>query len=614
MPGILARRCISVNHLARDRIPRNGPTAILISRLERLGWTFNSQGHVCDELGAFDLFRVPIDAIRQRLAWTWPSVMACEISHRACFDGFHQVDLAETRRILRRFGDIDRVYYLCGLDGTMYTNKGKQHWQDQQADHCPFCGQVDGFEQRLWHCEHFASCRLGLSDSVLTSIAALPSCSKNHGWALRPPSFVALARELCQLSEQPVIHHPVELPCVGPLHLFTDGACSTPTEPSLRLASWAITQGGSQAHPFDSLVVEAGVVSGLVQTAFRAELMAMHRALQIVEQVDCECCIWCDCLGVIVGISKLQAMQWNLKPSQSHYDLWCLIADSLHTVGARARILQVYSHVAPGVGSTEVETWAFWHNSLVDHAATVANDSRGAAFWAQWRQCRTDLQHFRTLHEAVATMLVKTGKLADQGTKTPAESANPPRFSEEVPNQIFSATIAIPQTTAVKFGFEATAWVHQWWLASGDVSLRQQGNLQWVSFLQLFIDYQLSTGCPGPILVDGNWKFRRQHSEGEFSYIKLCKWFQMLVKHYWKGNSIVIEVKSTRPASASIGCWLVCARVLWDQCRLQRVEEIISQQQGGFLQLGKHIEDMHLVEADPNLLVREPIRGLRSGM
>ena len=183
-------------------------------------------------------------------------------------------------------------------------------------------------------------------------------------------------------------------------------------------------------------------------------------------------------------------------------------------------------------------------------------------------------------------------------------------FRKIVPNQVHSKSVVIPQSTAVKFGFEATAWVHQWWLSSGDVSMRQQGNLQWVSF----IDYQLSTGCPGPILVNGQWKFQRRFAEDEFSYIKLCKWFQMLVKHYWKGNSISLEVKSTRPASASIGCWLVCARVLWDQTRLQKVEEIISQQQGGLLQLGKHIEDMHLLTADPNLKVGEPSLGLRATM
>lgn len=192
----------------------------------------------------------------------------------------------------------------------------------------------------------------------------------------------------------------------------------------------AITQGGSSANLFESQVIEAGLVPGLLQTAFRAELLAMHRALCLVQQVRGEVCIWCDCLGVITGVLKLQAMQWMLKPSHSHYDLWCLIADSLHAIGTRVRILQVYSHVAPGLGYSEVGTWAFWHNSLVDYAASVANDSRGAAFWAQWRQCRTDLQHCRAVHGAVATLLVKTGKLADQGTKTPAESAHATRFSE----------------------------------------------------------------------------------------------------------------------------------------------------------------------------------------
>ena len=607
-------RSFVLQYLSGDRIPRNGPTSILISRLEKLGWTCQPDGLVRDEIGEFDLFQCPIDAIRQRVAWAWPTVMATEISHRACFAGMHQIDLAETRRMLLQYGEMDRVYLQCGLDGTMYTNRGKQHWQGDQANSCPFCSLQDGFEHRLWHCKHFDKCRVGIDTDTLEAIQQLPSCSRNHGWAIRPPSCVALAKALLELPTTPIISNRVVPPQQGPLHLFTDGTCHLPTEPALRVAAWSITQAGNSRNPFEFAVLASGLVSGLLQTAFRAELIAVREALTIASVVTGEVCIWSDCLGVITGVRRLQAMQWILKPSHSHYDLWSSIVDLLQAVGGRVNVVQVFSHISPAVGRTDIEQWAYWHNSLVDHAATKANEARGSSFWHLWQQSFDDLHQARRLQGIVATLLVKTGKFADQGTKTPEVSARAPKFAEEIPNQVQHRTPQIPQPTAEKFGFEAVAWVHQWWLSSGNVSLRKTGNLQWVSFLQLFIDYQLSTGCPGPVLVGGKWKFQRSLAASSFTYNQLCRWFQMLVKHYWKNNAITVGVRSTRPASASIGCWLVCAHLLWDQARLQRVEEVISQQQDGLLQLGTHIQDMQVVPADPLFQVDEPSRGLRSGM
>ena len=369
-----------MSYNCQERIPRNGPTAILISRLEKLGWICQGDGIIRDELGEIRLFQDPLDEIRQRIAWSWPSVMTAEIAHRACFQGMHQIDLAEARRLLLQFGDIDRIYLLCGLDGTMYTNRGKQHWQGQEANHCPYCGGSDGFAHRLWQCSHFDSCRVGIDPAIMDAIHSLPSCSRNHGWAIRSPSFVALAKKLIHLPSNPVVHNKVVPPAIGPLHLFTDGTCREPTEPALRLAAWSLTQAGTSNNVFDHIVLAAGWVTGLLQTAFRAELSAVVAALDIAKQISCEVCIWSDCLGVISGIRKLQSMQWLLKPSHSHFDLWTAIADTLQQVGDRVKFVQVFSHISPSLGETDIETWAYWHNSLVDHAAAVANDPGAMAF------------------------------------------------------------------------------------------------------------------------------------------------------------------------------------------------------------------------------------------
>ena len=81
-----------------DGLPRNGPAAVLASRLQRLGWTLGPHGLVQDKFGSFSLFCEPWSDLCVRFRWAWSHVLAVEAGHRPTFSGLDEVDVVATQR------------------------------------------------------------------------------------------------------------------------------------------------------------------------------------------------------------------------------------------------------------------------------------------------------------------------------------------------------------------------------------------------------------------------------------------------------------------------------------------------------------------------------------
>lgn len=98
-------------------IPPNGPTAVLLARVRRLGWTLHSGGVIRDIFGSVGLF---------------------DLSR-----GLLYCDVAEIRRVLAKLGDADRAMLLCCLNGTMYHDVHKKKHERGRGSLCTYCGHVD---------------------------------------------------------------------------------------------------------------------------------------------------------------------------------------------------------------------------------------------------------------------------------------------------------------------------------------------------------------------------------------------------------------------------------------------------------------------------------------
>lgn len=587
------RSLLSLYCSAPSCFPNNGPVGILVSRVARLGWQLQPDGTFRDLLGQFDIFHTHIDDLKHRICLSWGWILTAELSHRKDFCGLQQADLATTHAILREFSSADQVYLRCSLDGTMITQKDRQHFQEGNMGSCVFCGAPDSPGHRVWHCPEFVSQRNAFPSKFVKCLPELPPCTLEHAWAFRPESFNKVARALNQLEDLPPEKY--RLPACGSfaLDLFCDGTCRFPESKPLRLAAWAVTMALPGGTAFDNELLAAGLLPGSHQSAFRAELLGFRHALAIAAQAQATSIrVWCDCQSVVNISRRLQLKQLRLKPNSSHADIWQDIVRLLDVLQDRLVICQVYAHNQISSGLSEIEVWAYWHNSLTDIAAAKTNATRSEVFWDCWCEAAADYKWYSELFLEVAKLHVSIGKQADsliKATKPIQRKVDLPEEAKVVvqPRQY---QYEITTTLIRKHGFNIVQVLRDWWVNTGAVFLNHAGSLQWISFTQLFIDFQLATGHVGPTYRDLQWF----EDDSVFpldslpDWGKHARWFQLLLKGFWLENGVKLEFKSGPPFSSSIQCWMVNVRLPWSSVRLDFIDKALLDRRG-VLRRGKDI-------------------------
>ena len=561
-----------------DEIPHNGPTWILAERLRRLGWVIKPNGNVQDCLGEFNLFAVHWHEVQRRIVIAWPHVMACEVAHRSSFADLQRADIACVGYLLKQFGSADQVYIACALNGALYTDIGKTKSNRGRHSVCQHCGAEDSFFHRLWECGAFESARAQFPWKALLS--QLPACLVSHGWPIFPAEWYDLARYFVQMPHIQVSSLPECIRQCETLDLFTDGACAHPKDPILRYAAYAVTAATGGPGSLEHCVVGGGPLPGLHQTAYRAELQAMVRAIQISSQVSGKVRIWTDNQTVWYKTNRL--LQGALvKPNASHADLLMDIQQFINdtSLSERVEVFKVTSHCDPLVARDDAESWIFWHNQLVDAAAEGFNHRRPMAFW----HMQSALQFSRQLVKDIWTVIVSVGRLQSQCSleKPSQEGAEVPQGSS--PDEPYPLPCVgrpqIPGAMIRLYGRQNVDEVLHWWQNVGEAALRRAGPLRWVSGYQLYLDFWLTTGYEGLISTrHGRWFSSPQ----EVPHLRLnsanrTTMFLRVWNAMMKSRKQHIPRRLMRPASAIIACWVMTYRLPWPKERLEALDRKLLQ-------------------------------------
>ena len=463
--------CVGLFADAPSELPRNGPVAILVARLQRVGWTFGANGLVQDRFGCFSLFDVSWDELCLRLTFAWPHVLATDVAHRSTFGGLKHVDLGATQKALSQFGSADQVYLRCHLDGTLFVQNGRAKFQEGISDQCLWCGERDGFLHRAWQCPHFEQCRAHLTPEQRSAVSRMPECFSVHGWAVSLAEwelfmdFLLSDDGFCRMS--PVGIPPIKL---GDwLDLFVDGACAHPREPKLRYGAWAATMATQGPGHLDNCLILGGHLRGMCQSAFRAELAAVYYAMQWASSRCMRLRLWSDCLGVVNGVRKLLRGA-KVRPNRAHSDLWQRIAALLAESDMWVQILKVVSHCSVQEATSPEEEWAYWHNQLTDQAATAINGRRTHEFWVAWENLSVALTKQRQLHMAVLTMLLKQSRLANAGKSEPKPRGNMVQPSA-VALPAAPTEWRLPESLFQRYGEANVVAMHEWWSQCGTAAL-----------------------------------------------------------------------------------------------------------------------------------------------
>jgi hypothetical protein len=558
-------------------LPPNSLTAILVSRLQQVGFTVLPSGHVADQFGSFCLQTANYHEVEFRLQCAWCRVVAAQVAHRMDFQGLEAVDLVATRKALTSLPVDDQALLRFSLSGGLFTERYKAKWT-QQSDGCKFCGASDSLRHRYWECPQHDDLRQQLAPDATQIVDLLPPALALRGWSLLPSTWLPWMTLLAAL--------PSALPePAAKLHpdvwndIFTDGSCYWQNQPLIRVAAWSAVV----ARPFSGLwtpaaanVLGASVVSGLCQSAYRAELTALAFSLSCAARARAPIRVWSDCLGVV---NKFHLLFWGagrLNHNRSNSDLWMWIADSVEALGRdRIQVKKVPAHRTLQSARDLHEAWTFFHNAVADRAARLANQARPTEFWQQWEQHVKEVAAVEQLATQVRALHVAVGRrhvcLAEQETDV-TETA--PRATREFVQKFSLGNWcgAVPPKTARLFGPTHVTRVAQWlWERLQPAS----NKLVWMTFSQLYIDYQLAWNHPGPLRVQGQWidTDQRTYVAAErFSFKQRVRWFKQLVKAVLKEVGVEAALAQTRPAGHMVQAYLPATSVPWPQQAIDRTD------------------------------------------
>ena len=390
-----------------DALPSNCISQTLLARIQTLGWHVDDHGCIHDFLGSFSLFQISAAELQYRAEKQWLHVVSSAVRHRFCFQGLEFADPADTRKWLAAQEASDRLLFHKILNGTHFTQDGKHYCQDSVSDICPFCECTDGRFHRFWICPQFDQYRAEVPPFILDAVQELPESLTCAGWSLAPSTQ-------CQWDQYFAALKPSPVPCwsfQGTVHVFTDGSCHGQHCAQMRFAGWAVVLGSFHAVQdcTGSQVLDAGVLPGLLQSAVRAEIYAVLRALQMVQKHRGKVSIWSDCAAVVKRMRKLLAGH-VLKNGCSHSDLWQRIQACLQQRGGPTDITKVAAHQSEHDAEDFFSEWCIRHNGLADRQAVRANLERPQAFWTLFRLHVQALETITAINRAVQKVQLDISK------------------------------------------------------------------------------------------------------------------------------------------------------------------------------------------------------------
>ena len=555
-------------HAGETSLGQGTVTKVLQQRLQIVGWHIEQDGCV-HSVGAghrFHILQANWHAILWHLEKAWHKVVCVQVAHRPGFESLDCVNVPHTRTAVNNLPLVQQGICRRLLAGALVTNEHACFWSQDGNDKCIKCGQPDSLHHRFWQCSGTRAHRAKLDSSLVQVIEELPRVLTDHGWTLRSHLADWWEDYLQHLSTE--IPAPECEPQTAVIDVFTDGSCYWPCEAEIRMAAWAVCLAGpvhQNASVDETTVLGSGWLPGVIQTAFRAELMALRVVLQWAVCWRGLVRVWLDCQGVIdrynlhvIGAHAISAVMPN-------GDLWHEVVQLANRVGTeRIQLIKVTAHVTIHEGLPEALRWAHMNNGCVDRAAKDKNSNRGAQFWVTWKAHADRVVCMQQLADQIRQHQVEVlDDWLDGPTVSTCVTKAEPKRGKEHPQlwQGVSRLDEVPLTAGRILSVSFATVLLQWW---NEIVNWEAVSLRWISFTQLYIHFQLCTGHPGLVKKGRNWHDPQSDLliiPESFSFRERCKWFRLTIQQLWKAADFKIATASTRPASQVLQCHIGCASV-----------------------------------------------------
>ena len=250
-----------------------------------------------------------------------------------------------------------------------------------------------------------------------------------------------------------------------------------------------------------------------------------------------------------------------------------------------AQVRKVPGHRTLQSARTFEEAWMFFHNDYADRAARSGNEARPAAFWDLWARHVAATIAATKLADQVRAVHIAVGRRQVQADlrDVPVEPIQVRPTREFVP--IFSI-FAIGQWSGAmlpKFArLYGTAIFHKvarWF--SPRLTDNQGGEPIWISFVQLYIDFQLAWGHPGPLRIQNQWvdiDSRPYLAAATYPFKQRVRWFRQCMKAFFAEASITAGLEQCRPRSETIQAFVPSVSLPRDLRAMAEVERWLTGQ------------------------------------
>eukprot|EP00438_Fugacium_kawagutii_P031059 Skav236761 [mRNA] locus=scaffold3662:73624:75324:+ [translate_table: standard] len=525
----------------------------------------------------FDIFKVSWPELKLRAEFAWWQVVAARVQHRPCFDSLHRVDVLATREWMALQTPQDAATMRKLLNGAHCTADAAVHWNDGESGQCAWCDSEDSRYHRFWVCEMFASQRQAALKTVGHVLASLPAAVSCCGWALRPSTWLPWMTSLASLKPSSVGDlQLLQTGADGWADVFSDGCCWHPMDRYKRLASWALIQATADVSGGGATLLGQGVLAGLLQSAYRAELTASVLALELAVVSRCCLRLWSDSLGVVNGLITMQRTRRCKGVNTSHFDLWHRAYVALQTMDFVGKFTHVTSHMEE-LQDSELASWASVHNRCVDRAAARANLQRPDWFLQQYRDHCLQVDVTRQLSVAVQTTLLHISRDVFRSSvprEDPGDDAAEPEYVPPDGGPLdVSLLPGVSCALVCKWGTPYISLLNSW-LHSVLDGPRLHAEPCWISMYQLFLDWVLSTGHCGVLYVQGRWQTSGHHSEqlAGFPFKQRSKWWARSFTEFMADRGHELIKCFTRPVSDVLMLHCGCVWWRWDPDRLFEVD------------------------------------------
>ncbi|CAE7699159.1 Pol [Symbiodinium sp. CCMP2592] len=540
-----------------EREPKHspGPIGVLLQRANAVGiaWSVHDASFQ-DSLGFLCPWTSPLHELHLRIEWAWEQAVASCVKQRADFQFACDADPGYTRRVMQHRCPGDKAFLRVVLGGSFFTEDKLYHVGQNDSQACRACGLKDGVVHRLFECPHFEDCRP--ASSRLQELKSLSVTQVTYGWACRSDKLEELRRALLALPDTTGFF--ATFPDRFEYDIFTDGSAACGNDPYLRHAAWAVVIAHSDFR--EASLLASGVVPGLMQTSFRAEVLAVAAALRFAVHARRPIRIWCDCQSVVQRLRRILEGDRGLDAAQRHGELWGLVEE---------------------LDGDVADEWAKFYNDAVDLEAKRANLQRSDEFWNLWDGVR---RHYNRQHILVSALHELHLKVAHKATSTLV-----PRSQQEVSVPLVVAPCMPPWPPlqdesrlrfANRFGSEYAGALGRWvQLIFGDPQF--EGEPRYISFLQLYCDFAMTFGWEPPVLdqASKSWILVSQLRMGslvQHALAKKVRWFAQQLRFFARLAGIGNWHREVRPASTVLLNKMLAIPVRVRQDRIDVVEARIS--------------------------------------